>query len=203
MSDTGPEPGLRWVIGDEERVWAKQADMVSIDVRFAIRWVTTMQGLVDQELDDKEFTKRRMEELALWTKDRKREGHNIHYRYDPRRRNPRLVDREVRRMNEKIAGHVAAFKELERLAQAPHPVAIEAPRPPVARVQKRASRDLSKVPKAAVEMISKDTGIGELQRASDEAILQAYMTRRRLPRDKAQHYVDLLNGGSSGVSPKA
>lgn len=203
MSEVGPEAGLRWVINDEERVRAKQADMVSIDVRFAIRWITTMRGLVDQNLGDQEFTKRRMEELALWTKDRKREGHNIHYRYDPRRRNPRLVERDIQRMKAKIGEHMAALREVDRLAQAPNPVIIAAPRPPAARVQTRAPRDLSKVPTAAIEMIVRDTGISQLEYVSDQVILQAYMARRRLPRDKAQQYVDLLNGGTVGVSPKA
>jgi len=92
----GPANGIAWVF-DEERLRAKQQEQLVLDEQYAMDWVATMRDLVAQRLSDGEFVDRRMELLKRWEKARKRDQHNLHYKYDPRRRNPKLVERDSRR----------------------------------------------------------------------------------------------------------
>ncbi|MEF2977277.1 hypothetical protein [Subtercola sp. YIM 133946] len=129
MSDSslGPQAGVMWIDSDEQRVRAKQLEMLAIDERSAEQWVNAMRELVSENLGDEEFTLKRMARLHAWEKQRKREQHNLHYKYDPRRRNPKLVERDTRRqieawrrrLDEKGA-QLRALPALAAVEQPPH-----------------------------------------------------------------------------------
>jgi hypothetical protein len=108
----GPGNGVKWIINDVDRVRAKQSEMLDIDERTSARWLETMRALVAEELSDEEFTVRRMAALKSWEKGRKLDQAQLHYRYDPRRRNPKLVEREVRKQLDKVREKFARLDAL-------------------------------------------------------------------------------------------
>lgn len=98
----GPDRESQWVVNDERRLRAKQQEQLELDEQYAMDWVATMRTLVAQELADQEFTEQRMDLLKRWEQARKRDQHNLHYKYDPRRRNPKLVARDIDRQLEAV-----------------------------------------------------------------------------------------------------
>lgn len=106
------EPARR-PYSDRDR--ALQYSTLAIDEKFAERWVKTMRDLVARELDSKTFMEAKMQALKIWTRDRKREQHNLNYKFNPARRNPRFVDRDVRRsiadLKAKLASSTVALNE--------------------------------------------------------------------------------------------
>ncbi|UFS58934.1 hypothetical protein [Subtercola endophyticus] len=195
---------MMWIDGNEKRVRAKQLEMLSIDERSAEQWVNAMLELVSRNLGDEEFTKERMARLHAWEKQRKREQHNLHYKYDPRRRNPKLVERDTRRQLEvwrrrldersaQLAALTAATStEPDRPALMP-PETPPAPQPRPAARERTPVRSLDGVSAASIAMISADTGIAELEFATDDEIRREYMIGSGLDAETAQLYVDMLN----------
>jgi hypothetical protein len=79
-----------------DRDKALQQATLKLDEEFAERWVSTMRNIVARELDHDTFIATKMSALKRWNQDRKREQHNLGYRFDPTRRKPRLLERDVR-----------------------------------------------------------------------------------------------------------
>jgi hypothetical protein len=94
---------------------ALQRATLQLDEEFAERWVATMRKLVAEELDMPSFIERKMAELRQWTRDRKREQHNLNYKFDPVRRKPRLVERDVQRQLEMISEKLRPYFEIAGL----------------------------------------------------------------------------------------
>jgi hypothetical protein len=96
---------------DEEILAAKQLETYAIDVNYALSWVTTMQQLVDEGLDDVDFTAKRMDKLRVWTKGRKLAQSRLRHRYDlTGRRKRHLVDRDARAIRETAHAQIDAYK---------------------------------------------------------------------------------------------
>jgi hypothetical protein len=81
---------------------ALQQATLDLDEEFATRWVTTMREIVAQELDHETFIITKLTALKQWTRDRKREQHNLGYKFNPSRRKPHLVERDVNRRIEAL-----------------------------------------------------------------------------------------------------
>ncbi len=90
-------------LDDAERVHAKQTAQLDADIRENANWEQQMRALLDENLGEHEFTERRMEALKLRLKLRKREQAAINYAYDPRRRRPDLIERDVKRLSMRLA----------------------------------------------------------------------------------------------------
>ncbi len=104
-----PTNGTEWAY--DEAAIAKRAEMLEIDREMFTAWMRAMEKLLVQEFTDAEFTAQRMMRLKLWTKERKRRQHNLHYKYDPGRRNPRLVERDSKRQLEQTRSRLKAAQE--------------------------------------------------------------------------------------------
>ena len=85
---------------------AKQTRMLEIDEEFGDEWLKTMRDLLADELDDHQFTFRRMAALKEWEKRRKLAQAKLHYQYDQTRRNPDLVHRDTQRQIDKLRTEV-------------------------------------------------------------------------------------------------
>ncbi|GAA2947660.1 hypothetical protein GCM10010458_36600 [Microbacterium luteolum] len=94
---------------DGPRARAKQLQMLEADVEHAVRWVETMQALVDEGLPDEEFTARRMMALKDWEKSRHRDQKTLHYRYDPLKRPKRLIERDIAKAEAETKKALAAL----------------------------------------------------------------------------------------------
>ncbi|MCS5732380.1 hypothetical protein [Herbiconiux daphne] len=161
--------------------------MVSIDEGFAVRWVKFMRELLAENLDDVEFTRRRMAGLELWTRDRKREAHNLHYRYDPRRRNPRLIVRDMNALEAKIAAFRATFDAMAadsdganqtRDAEATTKDAARAPRkleaaPRTVEPSPPVIREMRYFDPKIEELVLRETGL-DVRYNTDQQVLDAY-----------------------------
>lgn len=88
-----PEWDREWLNGPMAD--ALKRDMLRVDADFAIRWLDTMAELTAAPFHLGEFTNARMDALRAWEKARKREQKALHYRYDPRRRSRRLIERDT------------------------------------------------------------------------------------------------------------
>jgi hypothetical protein len=96
---------------DEEVLAAKQLETYAIDVNYALSWVTTMEQLVAEGLDDIDFTAKRMDKLRVWTKGRKLAQARLRHRYDlTGRRKRHLVDRDARAIRETAHAQIAAYR---------------------------------------------------------------------------------------------
>lgn len=131
ISHAGPLNNTHWAEG--KSALAKRAEMLEIDREMFTAWMHAMEKLLLMDLTDAEFTAQRMMRLRFWTKERKRRQHNLHYKYDPTRRNPRLVERDTTRQIESTRARLQAVQERIRDR---HPgiaehVALPAQPPPV------------------------------------------------------------------------
>ncbi|MCU1598538.1 MAG: hypothetical protein JWQ47_2277 [Glaciihabitans sp.] len=191
---------------DEDRTHAKQLEMLSIDERYAERWVTTMRGLVARRLGNEAFVAKRMALLHRWEKDRKREQHNLHYKYDPLRRNPRLVDRDVKTTTAALRARYEEIIELrlerEEDREDVHQVdtlagetSMGSAGPTPSKTDKPLVRSLNGISPTIIELVSTDTGITKLQYATDDEVRQAFLRNVTGINDAGiQNYLDMLNG---------
>ena len=194
-----------------DRDHAKQLEMLAIDERYADRWIATMRELVTSELGNTEFVARRMDALHEWERSRKREQHNLHFKYDPLHRNPRLVDRDVKRQTENLEEQIATLTrklEEQRAAwdarKAERDAArVKPTRPPAQRmvpVVRRAPtgsvvRSLEGIPQAVIDVVGSDSAISELQYATDADVRQALLVNvAGISEEGIQEYLDMLNG---------
>lgn len=109
ISYAGPLNNTHWAEG--KAALAKRAEMLEIDREMSTAWMRAMEKMLLMELSDAEFTAQRMLRLRGWTKERKRRQHNLHYKYDPTRRNPRLVERDTSRQLQSIGARLQAIQE--------------------------------------------------------------------------------------------
>jgi hypothetical protein len=204
--------GAMFIIDDAERTQAKQHAMLEIDEAYAARWVKTMRELVAEGLEDEEFTMRRMGSLKLWEKGRKREQRHLHYSYDPRRRNPKLVQADMDKEREKIHARAAeleariAGREFEDLGTEPRApkgsvshtipqIRVPVRTPMVAK--RKPVRSLEHLPAGTIKMISQDVETEALEYMTDDEVRRGYMQNLNLTEEQAQQYVDILNGKQS------
>jgi hypothetical protein len=182
----GPRVGLTWAIGDA-RVRAKQLEMIEIDRDMNDQWIAAMEKLFARDLDDATFTTERMFRLKLWQRDRKRRQHNLHYKYDIRRRRPGLVDRDV---NKQLAVMRARLEEAmkrrrDRDAAAAAEQAQEAAAQVLAsEVAEKPAKVARAVPKPILTStldgdeflarVSGDTGLPDPVAATDDELAAAY-----------------------------
>lgn len=200
--------GVMFIIDDDERTRAKQQAMLDVDESYAKRWVTTMRELVDEGLADQEFTERRMSALKLWEKGRKREQRHLHYAYDPRRRNPKLIERDIEKLREKLDAGMAriaarkAAREAEAASNAEPATAEDVKRRPADRGPAKARpatkrtpvRSLDGIPPSTIEMMCADLGVASLEYMTDDDVRHGYVINLHLTEEQAQNYVDILNG---------
>lgn len=196
----------------------QQATLV-LDQEFAVRWVTTMQFLVERELPHDEFIFVKMAELKQWTKDRKREQHNTGYAFNPARRKRRLVERDVRKQLAKTVAHMKAFdlvhpefaaavnerrqrviRRITRFIDPTEPINADHPEsmPPVpedieTETKGPVVRSLDDVDTFVASMIATDMHVVDLARVTDAEILDYYVKTVGLANDDAQQYVAALN----------
>jgi hypothetical protein len=190
MDQHGPSKNLLWILDDPERTRAKQSAMLDIDIKHTDQWIAIMRELVAEELPDDEFTVKRMAALKVWERGRKRAQVALHYAYDPRRRNPELVKREMKRQLAKTKAQIEAHdarkvppEDLDALPDAIAPAAVT-----------RAAgfhRDLADVHPATIAMIQNDIGLNP-HTATDAEIVEGYVSILRLTPEDAQGYVDVL-----------
>lgn len=96
---------------DEEVLAAKQLETYAIDVNYALSWVTTMEQLVAEGLDDVDFTAKRMDKLRLWTRSRKLAQSRLRHQFDlTGRRKRHLVDRDARAVRENAHDQIDAWR---------------------------------------------------------------------------------------------
>lgn len=96
---------------DEEVLAAKQLETYAIDVNYALSWVSTMEQLVAEGLDDVDFTAKRMEKLRVWTKGRKLAQARLRHRYDlTGRRKRHLVERDARAVRETAHAQIDVYR---------------------------------------------------------------------------------------------
>jgi hypothetical protein len=202
----GPVAKTQWAPpGEASR--AKRRQMYLIDAEMSAKWLTVMEKLLEADLDDAEFTTQRMFLLRLWTKERKRRQHNLHYQFDPSRRRPGLVERD----SKKVLADFAKLKERldEGIArmEARYPSPADPPSDDAGSVDLgRGQRAKPLVPRRVVlgekpehldegtfKMIVDDTSITDPVNATDEKILQAYEAKGQ-GGYTAEFYLALLRG---------
>ncbi|TXN29308.1 hypothetical protein [Lacisediminihabitans profunda] len=207
----GPVARVEWIFNDETRVAAKQAEMLTIDLRAFSRWAESMEALIAEELSDKEFTGRRMDALKAWEKDRKRAQRNLHYKYDPRRRDPARIERDIRAIRIKLAKqrveldtHIARRQaNVWAMPEEVDPAPAKARRPRVEKPLVRRDlpelpflRSLNGVDEAVIEMVKDAAGIEDLTGTTDDELWTA-LVEHGIPTASTQMYIDALNAGQS------
>jgi hypothetical protein len=203
----GPVARVEWIFNDETRVAAKQAEMLTIDLLAFSRWADMMEALMGEELSDKDFTERRMEALKAWEKERKRAQRNLHYKYDPRRRDPQRIERDIRAIKVKLERARVALEEYKarrnvNVWEEPDdaPTATRKPRTP--RVEKPLIRrdlpdlpfvrSLSGIDETVIDMVKDAAGIGDLTTVIDDD-LRVALVEHGIPNDATQMYIEALN----------
>jgi hypothetical protein len=203
----GPVARVEWIFNDETRVAAKQAEMLTIDLLAFSRWADTMEALMGEELSDKDFTERRMEALKAWEKERKRAQRNLHYKYDPRRRDPQRIERDIRAIKVKLERARVALEEYKarrnvNVWEEPDdaPTATRKPRTP--RVEKPLIRrdlpdlpfvrSLSGIDETVIDMVKDAAGIDDLTTVTDDD-LRVALVEHGIPNDATQMYIEALN----------
>ena len=140
---------------------------------------------MEQGLSDAEFTAQRMMRLELWTKERKRLQHNLHYKYDPSRRSRRLVNRDVDRQLAKAGAELKGLLDrVSSLRSAKGAGTTDSHEAPAAGPA---------VDPSVFEMIKRDTGLPDPTTATDGAVLSAHEARGQggYP---AQYFLSVLRG---------
>ncbi len=169
----GPMHNVIWATDDA--ALAKRTEMLDIDREMAARWIETMEKLVAQDLEDAEFTTQRMMRLRLWTKERKRRQHNLHYKYDPKRRRQALVARDTARQLEPKIKELRRLLDLRRNGIDPGEVTVDRPQVVVpTKPAKPHGYIAPDVDETTLALIKRDTGITDLEHATDADILDAY-----------------------------
>jgi hypothetical protein len=203
----GPVARVEWIFNDETRVAAKQAEMLTIDLLAFSRWADMMEALMGEELSDKDFTERRMEALKAWEKERKRAQRNLHYKYDPRRRDPQRIERDIRAIKVKLERARVALEEYKarrnvNVWEEPDdaPTATRKPRTP--RVEKPLIRrdlpdlpfvrSLSGIDETVIDMVKDAAGIDDLTTVTDDD-LRVALVEHGIPNDATQMYIEALN----------
>jgi hypothetical protein len=208
----GPMNRILWApVGEASR--AKRAEMFLIDAEMTTRWMDAMQKLLEQDLDDAQFTIERMLRLKLWEKERKRRQHNLHYKYDPSRRRPALVQRDSKRTLQDLAKRRAQIEEgLARMRARIEAQTVPEPvhdsmmlgqglRERSARVNKEVLGEKPEhLDEGTFKMIVEDTGIVDPVNATDEKILQAYEARGQ-GGYSAEYFLALLRGRELPARP--
>jgi len=211
----GPMPNVQWAV-DDKISSAKRLETLDIDREMNDAWLAAMEKLLVKGLPDAEFTTERMLRLRLWTKERKRRQHNLHYKYDPSRRNGRLVNRDVDRQLAKLRAQMDAMYARrpdmapEGWAPSTEQPAITAQKVPVrpATPARRRLADIiltpqkdaepqtteAAVPETFEDMVRRDIGIANLNAATDDEILDAYAARTTVPEQAARWYLAKLRG---------
>lgn len=170
---------------------AKHLEMFEVDLDMHARWESTMRALLDADLPDDEFTAERMLRLKRWLRERKRLQHNLHYKYDMRRRKPHLVERDVRKQLTAAKLKLEALgARLEAKASTPAPapptrstVPAEPRLGPVV-VPAPAPAEEPKTPRQLfLMMVASDTGIQRPEAAADSDIIAAYVNVSQSPED--------------------
>lgn len=208
----GPVARVEWIFNDETRVAAKQAEMLMIDLRAFSRWAESMEALIAERLPDKDFTERRMEALRAWEKERKRAQRNLHYKYDPRRRDPELIERDIRATRNKLAQARVQLDAYTARRQAkasamPDEVEPTPSKPRRARVERPlVRRDLPGLPdlpflrslagidESVLEAVMEAAGVDDLTTITDDELRVAIVERGS---ESAQIYIDALNASQS------
>jgi hypothetical protein len=213
----GPVNNVCWA-PDGKASAAKRLEMLDIDREMNDAWLVTMGKLYAQELTDAEFTTKRMLHLRQWTKERKRRQHNLHFKYDPTRRNGRLVNRDVDKQLEKVRAHLESVRvrrpDLAPEGWEPPTAAAEPPRQVATRPVRQspaldrplaADRIPAPLPPHSAatsdegfstfeDMVSRDTGIADPAAATDDQILAAYAERTSTLEPAARWYLAKLRG---------
>ncbi|WP_434316377.1 hypothetical protein [Leifsonia sp. P73] len=195
----------------DDTLAAMQFEMLTIDEEFAGQWVATMRDLVGKQLDHAEFTAERMAALHRWERRRGAAQARLRWKYDgsgTRKRNPELVERDVRAQIAKLRGRLEAARQntADRRARLEagtpeRPVSPE----PHARTNTRARvtpvrdpqgprRDFDGLEPFLLRMVAECSGLDDLEHATDEEVLRACMVHSHIPETAAQEYVDILNG---------
>ncbi|MGV8912483.1 MAG: hypothetical protein ACOH14_07695 [Rhodoglobus sp.] len=215
----GPMHNVQWAV-DDKISSAKRLEMLDIDREMNDAWLAAMEKLLVKGLPDAEFTTERMLRLRLWTKERKRRQHNLHYKYDPSRRNFRLVNRDVDRQLAKLRAQMDALytrrpdiapegwvpsTEQPAITARKAPVRAATPgrapdRRPLADIILTPQQDSEpQATEAAVadtveDMVRRDIGIANLNAATDDEILDAYADLTSVPEQVARWYLAKLRG---------
>jgi hypothetical protein len=203
----GPVARVEWIFNDKTRVAAKQAEMLTIDLLAFSRWADTMEALMGEELSDKDFTERRMEALRAWEKERKRAQRNLHYKYDPRRRDPQRIERDIRAIKAKLErAHVALEDYKTRMgvnvweeADEAKPTPSKPRRPRVEKPLVRRDlpdlpfvRSLSGIDESVIDMVKDAAGIDDLTTVTDDD-LRVALVEHGIQNDAAQMYIEAMN----------
>lgn len=219
LSELGPEWNMEWVTGP--RVRAKQYETLLTDIEYAIEWVDSMRALVDEELEDREFTIKKMELLRDWERRRKLAQKRIRSYYDPFRRKKRLLTKHVDDMLEKYHHRLQilqaefeataasgrgdteraleAVNIVERLREHTKPTrprtaaAKPAPKPKAEprRVHHAGLPDMHPNVRTAIQ---NDLGGIDLDYTSNERIRELYRQNTNTPEEAINYYIDLING---------
>jgi hypothetical protein len=195
MDQHGPSKNVLWILDDPERTRAKQSAMLDIDIKHNDQWIATMRALVAEELPDDQFTVKRMAALKAWERGRKRAQVALHYAYDPRRRNPELVKREMKRQIAKVKADVDAYMQRRDGKAEPEANTTVSPierATPLPKTTAAFQRPLEGINPTTVAMITADTGL-DVAHATDEQIIEAYVSLVGVTAEQAQGYVDVLH----------
>ena len=217
----GPMNNVRWAPEGSASL-AKRAEMLEIDREMSAAWLAAMEKLMLLDLTDAEFTAERMLRLKRWTTERKRRQHNLHFKYDPTRRKPQLVNRDVARQMAKARAQLEAIWTLRpelapedwksardevalALESSPERALTARQRPPhvpdhrvvadaLPKPSSEGLRPHQVVPNAFEDMVRADIGIVDLNAATDKQILDAYATQTNTPEAAARWYLAKLRG---------
>jgi hypothetical protein len=147
----------------------------------------------------------RLRLLRLWEHDRKRAQWRIHYRYDPNRRNPARLERDVAKMLERLEkrrAKVEAFRlpqrpNVPRKLSTPAAAAPGAPHDEAQQVpfQRGSGGARFEIPLAALAELRRKTGIANLgtpdQTATPEEIIAA-LKANHVPPEEALALLDAI-----------
>ncbi|RFA10390.1 hypothetical protein B7R54_15135 [Subtercola boreus] len=209
----GPTKRVPWIpLTDTEITRAKQRAMLAVDVDQALTWHQTMLDLIAEELDDQDFTTRRMTALTISNRERKRAQARLHYKFDPRRRKAKLISADIAALRAKMENQAKLWRErFTPEVIAATAAAVERPATPKPRVRPSTrkapvrrepmdepavfTRTLDGIDPIDIRMIKADTRL-DLESATDEMVKSAYLAKGT-PADVADQYVALLNGAKS------
>ncbi|MET4702771.1 hypothetical protein [Frigoribacterium sp. UYMn621] len=193
-----------WTATDRDR--ALQHRTLELDEQFTAQFLQSMRDLVASEYDHNTFIEKKMDIIREWDRQRKLAQHNLGYQFDPKRRKEHLlrrdIDRELQRIKKKLTEAVERRSLTTADADTLQPdtltaVTLTPARPtkvkpaPAPRVP---VRSIEGIPAAVIEIVSRDTGIADLESATDDQVREAYRDNAGYSDEVSQEYLDMLNG---------
>ena len=185
----------------DDRARAEQAEMLQLDAEHFEIWLERMQQLNDEALPIAEFTARRMAAQKEWTRERKLAHARLRYRFDRRRRRDDMIDNDTREVFRRQAADLKARMDAEtaesgirrpdtwkgskgralrlRIEQEAREsvAAAKAAQPPQGPQAKTKAEVISEL-QMYMRVISDQTGIADLDAASDDELLAAFEDMR-------------------------